>query len=149
MAKAKEKEKKAEFIMDEETLNTHLSIDRAFSGDIVELEKGRCVVSFVGTREMKIDELGLVHSGFTFGAADFAAMAAVNEPNVTLADASVKFLAPVEVGKTVIFTATSSHISTRSRDVNVVGMMGDIKVFDGIFKAVVLDRHPLRIKLTD
>lgn len=146
---AKDKEKKVDFMMEEEVLNTHLSIDRAFSGDVIELEKGKCVVTFTGTKEMKIDELGLVHVGFIFGAADFAAMGAVNEPNVTLADASTKFLAPVEVGKTVIFTATSSHISTRTRDVNVVGMIGEIKVFEGVFKAVVLDRHPLKIKLSD
>lgn len=135
--------------IEREVLKTHLEIDKTFSGDILELEKGKCKISFLTTKEMGVDELGLVHGGFTFGAADFAAMAAVNEPNVVLADAHVKFLAPVEVGKIIIFEAVASHIATRTRDIKVVGMMGEIKVFEGEFKTVVLERHPLRLKLTD
>lgn len=149
MAKKKEKKETIEFGEEKEPLKTHLAIDKTFSGDILELEKGKCVVSFTTTQGMKVDDMGLVHGGFTFGAADFAAMAAVNEPNVVLAEATVKFLAPVEIGKTVTFEANSSHLTTRVRDVKVVGMMGEIKVFEGIFKAVVLERHPLRLKLTD
>jgi acyl-coenzyme A thioesterase PaaI-like protein len=146
---AKEKEKAVDAQLEREILKTHLSIDKTFSGDIMELENGRCLVSFVTTKEMKVDELGLVHGGFMFGAADFAAMAAVNDPNVVLAEATVKFLAPVEFGKVITFEATASHLATRTRDVKVVGMMGEIKVFEGVFKAVVLERHPLRLKLTD
>lgn len=146
---AKEKDKAADFGQEKEILKTHLAIDKTFAGDILELEKGRCVVSFTTTKEMKVDDFGLVHGGFTFGAADFAAMAAVNDPNVVLAEATVKFLAPVETGKVITFEANASHLATRTRDVTVVGMMGEIKVFEGIFKAVVLERHPLRLKLTD
>ena len=48
---------------------------------------------------MAADGRGLVHGGFTFGLADFAAMCAVNDPNVVLGAATCKFLAPVQVGR--------------------------------------------------
>jgi acyl-coenzyme A thioesterase PaaI-like protein len=44
---------------------------------------------------MAADQRGLVHGGFTFGLADYAAMVAVNDPNVVLGAAEVRFLAPV------------------------------------------------------
>ncbi len=146
---AKEKKNSPDLTQEKEVLKTHLAIDKTFAGDIIELEKGQCVLSFATTKEMKVDDLGLVHSGFIFGAANFAAMAAVNDPNVVLAEATAKFLTPVEMGKVITFKATASHLATRTRDVEVVGMMGEIKVFEGIFKTVILDRHPLRLKLTD
>ncbi len=146
---AQDKEKTTDIGQEKEILKTHLAIDKAFAGEIVQLEKGKCVVSLVTTKDMRVDDMGLVHGGFTFGAADFAAMAAVNDPNVVLAEATAKFLAPIEIGKTVVFEANASQLSTRTRDVKVVGMMGEIKVFEGIFKAVILERHPLRLKLTD
>lgn len=146
---AKEREKTVDYGQEKEVLKTHLAIDKSFAGDIITLEKGKCGLSFATTKEMKVDDLGLVHSGFIFGAANFAAMAAVNDPNVVLAEATTKFLAPIEVGKTITFEAVATHLNTRTRDVQVVGMMGEIKVFEGIFKTVTLERHPLRLKLTD
>jgi acyl-coenzyme A thioesterase PaaI-like protein len=143
------KDKTTEYMTEREVLKTHLNIDKTFSGDLLELDKGKAKVSFMTTKEMGVDDYSLVHGGFIFGAADFAAMAAVNEPNVVLAEAHTKFLAPVEVGKVVVFEATASHISTRTRDVKVIGLMGEIKVFEGEFKCVVLEKHALRLKLTD
>jgi acyl-coenzyme A thioesterase PaaI-like protein len=130
-------------------LKTHLLIDKMLCGVVDEVRHGYAKVILATTKEMVVDELNLVHGGFTFGAADFAAMAAVNELNVVLVESTSKFLAPIEVGKTIIFEANTSHNSTRTRDVKVVGMMGEIKVFEGEFKAVILERHPLRLKLTD
>jgi len=43
---------------------------------------------------MAVDQMGLVHGGFTFGAADFAAMAAVNDPNVVLVSSECRFFKP-------------------------------------------------------
>lgn len=143
------KDKNIEVIPDKVELKTHILIDRMFSGSLEELRVGYAKVVLTTTKEMGVDEYNLVHGGFTFGAADFAAMAAVNEPNVVLAESVTKFLAPVEVGKIITFEANTSHNSTRTRDVKVIGMMGEIKVFEGDFKAVILDRHPLRLKLTD
>lgn len=130
-------------------LQTHLTINRGLCGDVVEMKHSYAKVSLLTTQEMSVDEMGLIHGGFIFGAADFAAMAAVNDPNVVLVEATTKFLAPSEIGKTIIFEANASHESTRSRFVTVVGKISDIKVFEGDFKAVILDRHVLKLKLVD
>lgn len=50
---------------------------------------------------MKVDSHGLIHGGFLFGAADYASMLAVNDPNVVLASAEVRFLRPLKSGDTV------------------------------------------------
>ena len=72
-------------------LKTHQSIDRSLCGEVVELGDGYAKVRLVTTQQMVTDDRGLVHGGFTFGAADFAAMAAVNDPYVVLVAAEVCF----------------------------------------------------------
>jgi acyl-coenzyme A thioesterase PaaI-like protein len=47
---------------------------------------------------MVVDAHGLVHGGFVFGLADYAAMLAVNDPNVVLGAAEARFLKPVRRG---------------------------------------------------
>lgn len=47
---------------------------------------------------MVADDRGLVHGGFIFGLADYAAMLAVNHPNVILGSAQIRFLKPVVLG---------------------------------------------------
>lgn len=128
-------------------LNTHERINNAYSGDIVKLEKGYSKVSLETIEAMRADDVGLVHGGFIFSAADFAAMTAVNEPNVVLASSNCLFLAPVRVGDIVIFEATERQKEGRKRDVAVRGFVNDIKVFEGEFKTVVTERHVLRLDL--
>ena len=80
---------------------THEQIASHLCGRPVELAPGRARVVLETTAEMAADQRGLVHGGFTFGLADYAAMLAVNEPPVVLASAQVKFLGPVVVGDRV------------------------------------------------
>lgn len=124
-------------------LNTHKKIDTAYSGHVVELQNGYARVSLETIETMRADEAGLVHGGFIFSAADFAAMAAVNEPNVVLASCTSLFLAPVRVGDMVVFEATDHQKEGRKRMVSVNGYVGETKVFEGEFKTVVTDRHVL------
>ncbi|MCJ7764640.1 MAG: thioesterase, partial [Thiovulaceae bacterium] len=58
--------------------NTHLKIDNSLCGEAVKIEQGLAQVRLVTTQQMAADSEGLVHGGFIFGAADFAAMCAVN-----------------------------------------------------------------------
>ena len=131
----------------EEVLRTHELIDSSFSGTLDDLKVGFAKVNLMTSDEMSADELGLVHGGFIFSAADYAAMAAVNDPNVVLSAATTTFLSPVKAGDQVTFTAKVRHKDGRKRDVDVVGMVLDIKVFEGLFKTVVLDKHVLKLDL--
>jgi len=128
-------------------LNTHERINTVYSGEIVKMEAGYAKVMLETIEGMRADDLGLVHGGFIFSAADFAAMAAVNEPNVVLASCNCLFLAPVRVGDTVTFEATEHQKEGRKRNVTVRGFVHEIKVFEGEFKTVVTERHVLRLDL--
>lgn len=129
------------------TLNTHEKINKLLSGHINKLEVGFAEVVLETSDGMRADDLGLVHGGFIFSAADYAAMAAVNEPNVVLASCNCMFLAPVRVGDIVTFEATEHQKEGRKRNVTVRGFVHEIKVFEGEFKTVVTERHVLRLDL--
>lgn len=134
-------------INQQSTLNTHEKINRIYSGEILKLEVGYAKVLLETNEAMRADEVGLVHGGFIFSAADFAAMASVNEPNVVLASCNCLFLAPVRVGDSVTFEATEHQTEGRKRNVSVRGFVHEIKVFEGEFKTVVTERHVLRLDL--
>ncbi len=145
-----EENKVEEFIENDEdiiNLNTHKKIKKYLSGDIELLKENYAKIKLNCVAEMAVDEMGLIHGGYTFGAADFAAMAAVNEPYVVLIGANSKFLAPVKVGDTIIFEAHARFEDARKREVNVVGSINEIKVFEGTFAAVILPEHVLKLKL--
>jgi acyl-coenzyme A thioesterase PaaI-like protein len=125
-------------------LKTHLKYNPKF-GRLVKLDENGATVVLETTEDMAVDEEGLVHGGFTFSAADFCAMATVNEPYVVLARAmNCEFMAPVKVGDTVTFKGEIILKDKRKVDVKVVGEMNEIKVFEGIFGCVVLDKHILK-----
>lgn len=123
--------------------NTHLAIDRTWVGAPHELSEGRATVELTTRREMAADERGLVHGGFVFGAADYAAMLAVNDPHVVLGAAETKFLAPVAVGQVVRCVAAVDEEKGKKRRVTVTGTVEDRPVFEGTFTCFVLDAHVL------
>jgi acyl-CoA thioesterase len=128
-------------------LKTHILIDRTLSGEIIFMGENTAKVRLETTKSMIADNEGLIHGGFIFSAADFCAMAAVNDPYVVLASAQVDFLAPIEYGDSVEFEATVKHKDSRKRVVDVVGKTLDVKVFEGKFTTVVLQDHVLDLKL--
>jgi len=130
-------------------LKTHEEINRDLCGEINKLEKGYVELVLLTTDAMIADEQGLIHGGFIFSAADYAAMAAVNEKNVVLVASESQFLSPVKFGDVVNFKAKVRHKEGRKRNVSVKAFVLDIKVFDGEFKTVITDRHVLKLKLLD
>ena len=123
--------------------NTHLEIDHSLCGRPVELGEGTAIVELTTEARMAADGRGLVHGGFVFGAADYAAMLAVNDPNVVLGAADTRFLAPVRAGEAVQLRATVSGEKGRKRSVEVSGAVGEREVFTGTFTCFVLDQHVL------
>ncbi|WP_373501685.1 hotdog domain-containing protein [Desulfococcus sp.] len=122
---------------------THQKISRRLCGTPVAVETGMSRVELSTTEEMAADDTGLVHGGFVFGLADYAAMIAVNHPNVVLGGADVKFLKPVRVGETITALATVTEEKGKKRLVRVTAAAGDVRVFEGDLACFVLDRHVL------
>ena len=124
-------------------VNTHLNINTALCGKITKLEKNYAEVLLHTTQQMSADEQGLVHGGFIFGAADYAAMVAVNDPLVVLGSASSKFLAPVKVSDVVLFKGMVRVEKGRKKEVSVEAFVNEKLVFEGTFTTFVLDKHVL------
>jgi len=125
------------------TIQTHQGISREAFGTPVHLEEGASRVALLTNRAMAVDETGLVHGGYIFGLADYAAMIAVNHPNVVLGSSEVKFLKPVRAGETVIAAATAEARQGKKQIVSVTVTRNDEAVFSGSFTCFVLDRHVL------
>ena len=122
---------------------THLGINASLCGEVVSLSPGGATAELLTTPEMAADERGLVHGGFVFGLADYAAMLSVNDPNVVLGAATVRFLAPVRVGEVVKATAVRVSQKGRKHTVEVRASVGTREVFTGTFTTFVLDHHVL------
>lgn len=129
--------------MDE--IRTHRLLDRTLCGEPIRVEEGRAEVNLSASRQMAADAPGLIHGGFVFGAADHAAMLAVNEPTVVLVRADVRFVAPVAVGDRMVARARVVDGSGDARrpvveaEVEVAGRT----VFSGTFECALPERHVL------
>jgi len=77
------------------------------------------IVFLIITKDMVVDDEGLVHGGFTFGLADYTAMLAVNHPYVVIGSADIRFTAPARLGETMKATATVERRDGRHREVAV------------------------------
>ncbi|ASJ14681.1 PaaI family thioesterase [Thermococcus radiotolerans] len=123
---------------------THRLTSERLVGKPVKIEKDYAEVLLETTKEMAVDEYGLVHGGFTFGLADYAAMLAVNEPTVVLGKAEVKFLKPVKTGERLLARARIEEDLGRKKIVKAeVFNERDETVFEGIFHCYVLEKHVL------
>ncbi len=122
---------------------THLGTDARLVGAPVRLAQGYALCQLATCADMTVDERGLVHGGFAFGLADYAAMLAVNDPNVVLGAAQTRFLAPVAKGDVLRAEARVRVAKGRKRAVDVVVSVEDRPVMTGTFDCFVLDRHVL------
>ena len=122
---------------------THLGISPTLVGRVTSLDEGTATASLLATKEMAADDRGLVHGSFTFGLADYAAMCAVNDPNVVLGAADTRFLAPVTVGQTMVASASVQTVKGRKNVVDVRVDVDGKTVMTGTFTCFVLDQHVL------
>ena len=123
---------------------THRSADTRLLGTpLVVKDDFESLVELKTTGEMAVDETGLVHGGFTFSLADYAAMLAVNHPNVVLAEAKAKFTAPVAVGDKMMAHARVVEREGRKRRVAVEVQINGKKVMEENFLCVIFEEHVL------
>lgn len=130
-------------------VQTHELVNQNFSGEIVKLEEGYVELRLETIEDMLADSVGLIHGGFIFSSADYAAMLAVNERNVVLVASDCQFLSPVKLHDEVNVIARVRHKEGRKRNVHVEAFVLDIKVFEGEFKTVITEKHVLKLKLLD
>lgn len=126
-----------------DTPRTHGRINHTLCGAPRSLGVGTAEVELTLTEAMRVDDSGLTHGGFAFGLADHAAMLAVNEPTVVLADASMRFLAPTVVGDHLLARAQVTDGAGKRRTVKVDVLCGDKQVAEGTFSCAVPPRHVL------
>ena len=125
-------------------IKTHHLAHQPLLGTPIEIiDEEKAVVKLVGIENMVVDDHGLVHGGFTFGLADYAAMLAVNDPNVVIVGANVSFVAPVQRGDVMIAEALVAQVRNKKRVVNVVVNVRDKTVFRGELTCFVLEKHVL------
>lgn len=125
-------------------IKTHEKTDQQLCGHPIALENGFSQVELKTTENMAVDGNGLVHGGFIFGLADYAAMIAVNHPFVVLGGADVKFLKPVKVEDVVIAEARVVSRKGKKQMAHVTVRNGDETVFEGDFACFTLDKHVLQ-----
>ena len=134
---------------DEEDLKSHYLLSRTVVGAVEEKSKGYAKIYFIPTEDMVANKKGMIHTGFIFGSANYAAIAAVNIPTAVLAVAKTNFLAPMKIGEHAVFEAFSPHKDSRKQNVKVIGYLHGIKFFEAEFAIIVLEHHPLSLKLID
>ena len=124
-------------------IETHRGIDRSLCGVPLELGPGSARVQLETSPAMAADDRGLVHGGFVFGLADYAAMLAVNDRHVVLGGAEVRFSRPSRVGEVLEADARLVEERGKKRSVEVVVRRQDVEIFSGRFACFVLDQHVL------
>lgn len=131
-----------------EDRNIGLDINSKLSGEVIGFKKNVANVRFTTTEDMVIDSK-LIHSGFIFSAASYAAIVALNKKNSLVIGADIKFLAPVELGHELIFKASAIQDDVKKCEIKVEGFLLDIKIFHGMFYIAVFDKKLFKLKLED
>ena len=125
-------------------IKTHKMANKSLLGTPISVIGGEsAIVELVTGDSMVVDDKGLVHGGFAFGLADYAAMLAVNHPNVVLGVSKSRFIAPVRKGEIMRAEAHVESVDGRKHVVNVTISVSEKEIFKGVFTCYVLDSHVL------
>lgn len=125
-------------------LNSHKNIHTNHSYKLIKLEDGFAKISINSKKSETVDKENIVYDGSIFSAANFCAMAAVNEAHTFLISANIDFLNQINIeDEEVIFEAHSSSNISGKKNIEVQGKVNNITVFKGDFVAMKLDNKSL------
>lgn len=130
-------------------LQTCTSLKGELVGSIVKMTYEEVITKFVPTKQMISDESNLIHSGFIFNAANYAAMCLVNQPHAITIGAEVEFLAPVEFEQEMMFLATIKQSNAKKFEISVKGTLLDIKIFEATFHIAVFDKQLFKLNFKE
>ncbi len=125
-------------------LRTHKNIHANHSYKLLALDDGYAKISINSQKSESVDDSGMVYDGSIFSAANFCAMAAVNEKNIFLLSAKIDFLNPIKSNDLeVIFEATATTNISGKKNISVIAKVNDIVTFSGDFVSIKLNHQSL------
>ena len=127
-------------------LNIPISINSTLCGGIINMKPNYAKTASVTSDEMAFDDEKLIHGGFIFGAAEWAAHVAINTQSSVTISAKVNLYAPAKVGDLIEFEAQAYFEESKKREIKVVGTIKDIKVFEGTYQVVILEEHIFKLQ---
>jgi acyl-coenzyme A thioesterase PaaI-like protein len=141
----------AESIEEEKhSLKTHLKFEgNPLFGEIQNIGEDTLKATLKIRHDMKADRDGLIHNGYIYSSASFIAAATVNHKFGFVIASQVNFLTPVREGDLIEFEAHTEQQNGKKRIVDIVGKIGDVKVFIGEFTVAVMERHILSVDLDE
>jgi acyl-CoA thioesterase len=127
-----------------DVLLTHIKIQENHSYEILTLQPGFARVKLLTKLAERIDETRYLYEASIFSCANFCAVAAVNEKQNHIISAKVDFLNPIKVeDEEIIFEATATTNSSGKKQIDVIGTIKDIIVFESSFVSLKLDKKSL------
>jgi acyl-coenzyme A thioesterase PaaI-like protein len=127
-------------------IKTHKKINQNFSGFPLELKEGYSKLQLRMTKEMILDDTGLIHGGFLFSLADYTAMLAINHPNVVLGGANVRFILPAKLEDILIAEGHLKEIKDKKHIVEVIIRRDQELLFRGDFYCFIPQKHVLSVE---
>ena len=125
-------------------LKSHKNIHVNHSYKLLELSEGYAKTSIDSQKSETVDGEDTLYDGSIFSAANFCAMAAVNEPHTFLISANIDFFNQVnKKDEEVIFEAHASSNLSGKKQIDVQGKVNDITIFRGEFVALKLDNNSI------
>lgn len=122
-------------------IKTSPAIKIGLSGVVTELKKNHAKTRLYTSEDMVVDKEGLIHSGLIISAANYAALAAINEEFCITISTRISLFGPAKLGDVIEFEANAHFDESRKREARVTGYIKDIKVFEGTFGLVLLEEH--------
>jgi acyl-CoA thioesterase len=127
-------------------LKTHNLVESCYSG-YVTVENGLRNVTLELNEKHRIDTTLLAFSGSLHSAAMLAAISVVNKSNAFVYQSNCQFMAPLQIGDTVIFKGKIlKETETKSR-VLVEGIFEGLLVFNGTFEIVSSEKNIMKLSL--
>jgi len=125
-------------------LKTHKNIHAHHSYKLLKLSEDYAKISMNSKKSETVDQEDIIYDGSIFSAANFCAMAAVNEKHTFLLSANIDFLNQINRDdEDVIFEAHAASNISGKKQIEVTGKVNDITVFQGDFVAMKLDNQSL------
>lgn len=124
-------------------LKTHKSIHTNHGYNLLKLGDGYAKIS-IDTNKSETVENNMIYDGLLFSAANFCAMAAINEEHSFLLSANIDFLNQVSSSdEDIIFEAHAKNNISGKKRIDVNGKVNDITIFNGNFTAIKLENSSL------